>query len=96
MRNMPQLTVSGVGRQLGLRPSAIRYYERIGVLLPAQRDQWSEAPRRHGAPSARRHTESKANRLHSGRNKAPVLRFSQWHSSLQTMATTVAAKTCGT
>ena len=37
MRNMPQLTVSEVARQLGLRPSAIRYYERIGVLLPAQR-----------------------------------------------------------
>jgi DNA-binding transcriptional MerR regulator len=34
---MPQLTVSEVARQLGLRPSAIRYYERIGVLLPAQR-----------------------------------------------------------
>jgi MerR family transcriptional regulator, redox-sensitive transcriptional activator SoxR len=37
MRYMPQLTVSEVARQLGLRPSAIRYYERIGVLLPAQR-----------------------------------------------------------
>ncbi len=37
MRHMPQLTVSEVARQLGLRPSAIRYYERIGVLLPAQR-----------------------------------------------------------
>jgi MerR family redox-sensitive transcriptional activator SoxR len=37
MRLMPQLTVSEVARQLGLRPSAIRYYERIGVLLPAQR-----------------------------------------------------------
>jgi len=34
---MPQLTVSQVARQLGLRPSAIRYYERIGVLLPAER-----------------------------------------------------------
>jgi len=34
---MPQLTVSEVARQLGLRPSAIRYYERIGVLLPARR-----------------------------------------------------------
>jgi DNA-binding transcriptional MerR regulator len=34
---MPQLTVSEVARQLGLQPSAIRYYERIGVLLPAQR-----------------------------------------------------------
>ena len=37
MRNMTQLTVSEVARQLGLRPSAIRYYERIGVLVPAQR-----------------------------------------------------------
>jgi MerR family redox-sensitive transcriptional activator SoxR len=34
---MPQLTVSQVARQVGLRPSAIRYYERIGVLTPAQR-----------------------------------------------------------
>jgi MerR family transcriptional regulator, redox-sensitive transcriptional activator SoxR len=31
---MPQLTISEVGRQVGLQPSAIRYYERIG-LLPA-------------------------------------------------------------
>jgi len=34
---MPQLTISEVGRQVGLEPSAIRYYEQIGILLPAQR-----------------------------------------------------------
>jgi MerR family redox-sensitive transcriptional activator SoxR len=34
---MPQFTISEVARQVGLQPSAIRYYERIGILLPAQR-----------------------------------------------------------
>src|SRR5579864_1877089 len=34
---MPQLTISQVARQAGLQPSAIRYYEKIGVLLPGQR-----------------------------------------------------------
>jgi len=34
---MPQLTISEVARQVGLQPSAIRYYERIGILPPAQR-----------------------------------------------------------
>ena len=34
---MPPLTISEVARQIGLQPSAIRYYERIGILLPAQR-----------------------------------------------------------
>ena len=34
---MPQLTISQVARQIRLRPSAIRYYERIGLLRPAQR-----------------------------------------------------------
>jgi MerR family redox-sensitive transcriptional activator SoxR len=34
---MPQLTISQVARQVGLQPSAIRYYERIGILPPAQR-----------------------------------------------------------
>jgi MerR family redox-sensitive transcriptional activator SoxR len=34
---MPLLTISEVARQVGLRPSAIRYYEQIGILLPAQR-----------------------------------------------------------
>ena len=34
---MPLLTISQVARQLGLQPSAIRYYERIGLLPPAQR-----------------------------------------------------------
>jgi MerR family transcriptional regulator, redox-sensitive transcriptional activator SoxR len=34
---MPQLTISKVARQVGLQPSAIRYYERIGILLPAPR-----------------------------------------------------------
>jgi MerR family transcriptional regulator, redox-sensitive transcriptional activator SoxR len=34
---MPQLTISEVARQAGLQASAIRYYERIGILLPAQR-----------------------------------------------------------
>jgi len=32
-----QLTISEVGRQVGLQPSAIRYYERIGLLPPAPR-----------------------------------------------------------
>ena len=31
------LTISDVANQIGLRPSAIRYYEQIGILLPAQR-----------------------------------------------------------
>lgn len=34
---MAQLTISQVGRQIGLRSSAIRYYERIGLLPRAQR-----------------------------------------------------------
>jgi MerR family redox-sensitive transcriptional activator SoxR len=34
---MPQLHISEVARQVGLRPSAIRYYEQIGLLPPAQR-----------------------------------------------------------
>lgn len=34
---MPQLTISEVARQVGLQPSAIRYYERIGILLPGER-----------------------------------------------------------
>jgi len=34
---MPQLTISQVARQIRLRPSAIRYYERIGLLPLAQR-----------------------------------------------------------
>jgi MerR family transcriptional regulator, redox-sensitive transcriptional activator SoxR len=31
------LTISEVARQIGLRPSAIRYYEQIGILPPAPR-----------------------------------------------------------
>jgi len=34
---MAQLSISEVARQVGLRPSAIRYYEQIGILPPAQR-----------------------------------------------------------
>lgn len=34
---MPLSTISQVARRVGLRPSAIRYYERIGVIVPAQR-----------------------------------------------------------
>jgi MerR family redox-sensitive transcriptional activator SoxR len=34
---MPGLTISEIARQVGLQPSAIRYYERIGLLPPAQR-----------------------------------------------------------
>ena|ERR1700674_1151060 len=34
---MPQLTISGVARQVGLQASAIRYYEQIGLLPPTQR-----------------------------------------------------------
>jgi len=34
---MAHLTISEVARQVGLRPSAIRYYEQLGILPPAQR-----------------------------------------------------------
>jgi len=34
---MPQFAISQVARQIRLRPSAIRYYERIGLLPPAER-----------------------------------------------------------
>jgi MerR family transcriptional regulator, redox-sensitive transcriptional activator SoxR len=34
---MAQLTISEVARQVGLKPSAIRYYEQIGILPKAQR-----------------------------------------------------------
>jgi MerR family redox-sensitive transcriptional activator SoxR len=34
---MPQLAISEVARTVGLRPSAIRYYEQIGILPSAQR-----------------------------------------------------------
>jgi MerR family redox-sensitive transcriptional activator SoxR len=34
---MAQMTISEVARQVGLQPSAIRYYEQIGILVPAQR-----------------------------------------------------------
>ncbi len=34
---MAQFSISEVARQVGLRTSAIRYYERIGVLTPARR-----------------------------------------------------------
>ncbi len=34
---MARLTISEVARQVGLRPSAIRYYEELGILPPAER-----------------------------------------------------------
>ena len=34
---MPGLTISDVARRVGLRPSAIRYYEQMGILPPAKR-----------------------------------------------------------
>ena len=34
---MPELTITEVARQAGLQPSAIRYYEQIGLLPAAQR-----------------------------------------------------------
>jgi MerR family transcriptional regulator, redox-sensitive transcriptional activator SoxR len=34
---VPHLAISEVAVQVGLQPSAIRYYERIGLLPPAQR-----------------------------------------------------------
>jgi len=34
---MPLMTISEVASKIGLRPSAIRYYEQIGILPPAER-----------------------------------------------------------
>ena len=34
---MSGLSISQVARRIGIRPSAIRYYEQIGILLPPER-----------------------------------------------------------
>jgi MerR family redox-sensitive transcriptional activator SoxR len=34
---MSRLSISEVARRVGLRPSAIRYYEQMGILRPAER-----------------------------------------------------------
>jgi MerR family transcriptional regulator, redox-sensitive transcriptional activator SoxR len=36
---MPQLSISEAARKVGLRPSAIRYYEQIGILPPVTRER---------------------------------------------------------
>ena len=36
-RHMAQWSISEIGRKVGLRASAIRYYEQIGILEPARR-----------------------------------------------------------
>jgi MerR family redox-sensitive transcriptional activator SoxR len=42
---MAQFTISEVARQVGLRASAIRYYEQMGILPPARR---TSGQRRYG------------------------------------------------
>jgi MerR family transcriptional regulator, redox-sensitive transcriptional activator SoxR len=34
---MPELTITAVARQSGVRPSTLRYYEKIGLLPTARR-----------------------------------------------------------
>src|SRR4051812_21636405 len=48
---MAELTISQVARQVGLRPSAIRYYEEIGILPPARR---ASGQRRYDRSTVRR------------------------------------------
>ena len=49
---MSYLAISELARRVGLRPSAVRYYERIGILPPAQR-----------VSGKRRYDENEVNRL---------------------------------
>jgi MerR family transcriptional regulator, redox-sensitive transcriptional activator SoxR len=49
---MSYLAISELARRVGLRPSAVRYYERIGILPPAQR-----------VSGKRRYDESEVSRL---------------------------------
>jgi|SRR5271168_1538074 len=48
---MPQMSISDVARQVGLRPSAVRYYEQLGVLSPPAR---AGGKRRYDAAALRR------------------------------------------
>jgi len=48
---MAQLKISEVARSFGLKPSAIRYYEQVGILPPALR---SSGQRRYDASILRR------------------------------------------
>jgi MerR family redox-sensitive transcriptional activator SoxR len=43
---MPDLSISEVASRIGLRPSAIRYYEQIGILVPPER---RSGQRRYGS-----------------------------------------------
>lgn len=48
---MPQLTISQVAKQFGLRASALRYYEQVGIMPPANR---VSGQRRYDAAALRR------------------------------------------
>jgi MerR family transcriptional regulator, copper efflux regulator len=44
---MDDLTIGELARQAGVTPEAVRYYERVGVLEPARRNE--QGHRRYGA-----------------------------------------------
>jgi MerR family transcriptional regulator, aldehyde-responsive regulator len=50
---LADLTIQQVSRRTGLAESALRYYERIGLMEPVPRDQ-SSGHRRTSSPQSRR------------------------------------------
>ena len=62
------LSISEVARQIGLRPSAIRYYEQIGIFPSAQRRSGQRRYDRDSSASLDRDSEGEADWLHAGRD----------------------------
>ena len=93
---MPQLSISEVARQVGLRPSAIRYYEQIGLLPPAQRLGKAETLRPDNTVSAGYHSAGTATRFYFRRNPTVILRLQHGHSGFGSVAEALPTKARGT
>ena len=92
---MAQWSISEIAREVGLRTSAIRYYEQIGILLPARRVSGQRAVRRSGALPAGCRTAGAGSWIYTRRDSAVILRLRANHSDIRAMERDSGAENAG-
>jgi len=90
------LAISDVARVFGLRTSAIRYYEQIGILPPAMRQNGQR--RYDNSALFRLAVVQRARRdwVHVGGNTRAIFRVPARDGSTETLAPTLSTKNCRT
>ena len=80
------MSISEAAKRIGVRPSTIRYYERIGDSSSGASDQRTAAVRCRRAASPNHNSDGAADWLYADRDQETILWISRWNTAFCPLA----------